>query len=341
MIKPNFHYEWYLKDGYPQSLDNSVQKNDYKVFGTFINGGGSTMGYKLAGFNHLGGVEIDTKTAQCYKTNHNPRFLYVEDIRKFNEHEDLPNELYDLDILDGSPPCTTFSITGLGIKSLGVKKTFREGSAEQTLDDLVFQYAKTINKLKPKVFLFENVAGILHKTNKPYLHLFLKELADYNSQVFLLNGANMRLPQSRERCFIVGYSKRYALPKINLDFQSEIIPFRDISDNTDTQTNLTPLNIHYWENAKQGKPCGKFNAIKKLVMDRPSFTICSSNTAYHFHPLYKRKMNKMEMLLASSFPLDYEFSGHKYSFYCGMCVPPLMIANIALQIKLQWLDKIK
>lgn len=207
MIKPNFHYKWYLKDGYPQSLDDSVQKNNYNVFGTFINAGGSTMGYKLAGFNHLGGVEIDTKTAQCYKINHNPKYLYIEDIRKFNEREDLPNELYDVDILDGSPPCTTFSINGLGVQSLGVKKTFNEGHVEQTLDDLVLHYANTINKLKPKVFLFENVSGILNKINAAYLHLFLKELSNYNSQIFLLNSANMGLPQSRERCFIIGYNK--------------------------------------------------------------------------------------------------------------------------------------
>ena len=73
MIKPLFNYEWYLKNGYPQSLDNSVTPCDYKVFGTFINGGGSTMGYKLAGFKHLGGVEIDEKTARCYKLNHSPK----------------------------------------------------------------------------------------------------------------------------------------------------------------------------------------------------------------------------------------------------------------------------
>lgn len=338
MIMPNFPYKWYLKDGYPQSLDNSVVKNNYNVFGTFINGGGSTMGYKLAGFNHLGGVEIDAATAECYKLNHNPKYLYIEDIRKFNKREDLPNELYNLDILDGSPPCSTFSSAGLRIKSLGIKKVFKEGKVEQTLDDLVFEYANTINKLRPKIFLLENVSGILHKTNNAYIHIFLKELANYNYQVFLLNSSTMRLPQSRERCFIVGYNKKYNLPKINLDFQSEIIPFKDISDNTDTKTNLTPFMQKEWDNIKQGGCYRKFKTVKKSNMNRPVFTI---TTRSQLHPLYKRELNKVETLLASSFPLDYKFSGHKYSFYCAMCVPPLVIANISLQIKLQWLDKIK
>lgn len=70
------------------------------------------MGYKLAGFQHLGGVEIDPKMAKIYQANHKPEYFYLEDIRDFNKRNDLPEELYNLDILDGSPPCSTFSMSG-------------------------------------------------------------------------------------------------------------------------------------------------------------------------------------------------------------------------------------
>ena len=70
------------------------------------------MGYKLAGFHHLGGVEIDPKMAKIYQTNHHSKYFYLEDIRDFNLRTDIPEELYDLDILDGSPPCSTFSMAG-------------------------------------------------------------------------------------------------------------------------------------------------------------------------------------------------------------------------------------
>lgn len=70
------------------------------------------MGYQLAGFRHLGGVEIDSKMASVYQKNHTPKYFYNEDIRDFNLRNDLPDELYDLDILDGSPPCSTFSMAG-------------------------------------------------------------------------------------------------------------------------------------------------------------------------------------------------------------------------------------
>ncbi len=150
------------------------KKGDYpkpdklSVFGTFVCGGGSTMGYKLAGFNHLGGVEIDRKMADLYQQNHQPKYLYIEDIREFNKRNDLPEELYNLDILDGSPPCTTFSMAGKREANWGKNKLFKEGQAKQVLDELVYVYCDTINKLKPKVAILENVPGIVAGKAKKY-----------------------------------------------------------------------------------------------------------------------------------------------------------------------------
>jgi DNA (cytosine-5)-methyltransferase 1 len=116
-----FPYKWYLKDGYPSK---GITKNNLNVFGTFICGGGSTMGYKLAGYNHLGGVEIDKEVAKVYKLNHDPKYLFNEDIREFNKRQDLPKELYSLDLLDGSPPCSTFSMAGSREKAWGKSNIF-------------------------------------------------------------------------------------------------------------------------------------------------------------------------------------------------------------------------
>lgn len=152
-----FPYEWRLSDGYPAK---GIKHHGKKVFGTFICGGGSTMGYKLAGFDHLGGVELDPKVAAIYKANHHPQYLYVEDIRDFNKRKDLPAELYQLDLLDGSPPCSTFSTAGSREKAWGKEKHFAEGQKLQRLDDLVFVYCDTIAKLKPKVCLIGKCFGI-------------------------------------------------------------------------------------------------------------------------------------------------------------------------------------
>ncbi len=97
-----YPYKWTLKDAV-------FTKDKGTVFSCFACGGGSTMGYKLAGFNVVGCNEIDPKMMDAYIANHNPKHPYLEPIQTFKLRDDLPEELYNLDILDGSPPCSNFS----------------------------------------------------------------------------------------------------------------------------------------------------------------------------------------------------------------------------------------
>ena len=123
----------------------SVPKNGLKVFSTFSCGGGSTMGYKLAGYEVIGNVEIDRDMNKIYTLNHHPRFTYCMDIREFTATDNalLPEELFSLDILDGSPPCSVFSAAGEREKGWGKEKVFREGQKKQRLDDLFFAFIFT------------------------------------------------------------------------------------------------------------------------------------------------------------------------------------------------------
>lgn len=105
-------YIWKLSD------ISRVNKNGLKVFSCFSCGGGSTMGYKLAGFEVLGNNEIDEKINAMYVKNHHPKYNFNCDIRKL-VNMDLPDELYDLDVLDGSPPCSFFFSCRKKRKSLG------------------------------------------------------------------------------------------------------------------------------------------------------------------------------------------------------------------------------
>lgn len=335
-MKHLFNYKWYLKDGYPAP---NIQKNNYNVFGTFVCGGGSTMGYKLAGFNHLGGVEIDPKIANVYKLNHNPLFFYNEDIREFNKRNDLPKELYNLDVLDGSPPCSTFSMAGSREKAWGKEKQFREGQAKQTLDDLVFVYCDTILKLKPKVFLLENVKGLIQGNAKLYVKQIVSKLSsDYNVQIFLLNAASMGVPQKRERVFIIGHKKKFDLPKLKLEFNEESILSKEILDNNIKKSDITNLEIKYWNEAKQGESVGKFKTNKKYHLNKVAGTITSGP---RYHPTIPRQIQSKEYQLIGSYPLDYNFKTIQPQYLIGMSVPPVMTAQIANQIKIQWLDNIK
>ena len=70
------------------------------------------MGYKIAGYDVIGCNEIDPRMMKCYETNHHPQYSYLEDIRDLVKRNNLPEELYHLDILDGSPPCKDFEEAG-------------------------------------------------------------------------------------------------------------------------------------------------------------------------------------------------------------------------------------
>lgn len=337
-----FNYKWYLKGGYPET-------NGLNVFGTFVCGGGSTMGYKLAGFNHLGGVEIDKKVAETYKLNHNPKYLFVEDIREFNKRTDLPQELYQLDILDGSPPCSTFSMAGSREKAWGKSKQFREGQAMQTLDDLVFVYCDTIIKLQPKVFILENVKGIIQGNAKVYSKNIVEKMtkAGYTVQVFMLNAASMGVPQKRERVFFIGFKNELKFPKLKLAFNEKSIPFGEIKT-SENQYPLTETMKRYW--LKRIESDIDIATISGRIDNRPNLffnhkflkdnEVANTITGGDVCTLYSepRYRNDIEVKICGTYPIDYNFNGLKPKYLIGMSVPPVMIAQIATEIKKQWFD---
>lgn len=343
-----FPYEWNIADGYPAK---GIEKHGKKVFGTFICGGGSSMGYKLAGYNHLGGVEIDEKVAKIYKTNHHPQYMFNEDLRLFNDRTDLPDELYALDLLDGSPPCSTFSMAGSREGAWGKEKKFAEGQKEQTLDDLVFIYCGTILKLKPKSFLLENVKGLTAGNAKSYLKRIVTKLNEggYVCQVFVLNAATMGVPQKRERAFVIGHKQEYQLPSLRLKFNEKPIFFRAVLDRNDLTKNLTEREQMHFDN-RRPKDRTMSDTRKRIDGKNAGFTrswvhsnaVCPTliTTDMLLYD-YPRKMNEREIRLCSTFPQDYQVpSRERQLWLCGMSVPPVMTANISYEIYKQWLKNI-
>ena len=109
-----------------------------------------------------------------------------------------------------------------------------------------------------------------------------------------------------------------------------------------TLKEIYPCLNGYWHGVcktfnKEGEPVGKFKSVKKLADNKPAPTL---TTRLYYHSRIPRTLNQREYCLCGSYPLDYKFTGHSYNFYIAMSVPPIMIANIAYQIRLQWLDKL-
>jgi len=339
MNKHRFNYKWYLKDGYPQ-------KNGLKVFGTFICGGGSTMGYKLAGFEHLGGVEIDPQVADVYKTNHDPKYLFVEDIREFANRTEFPEDLYNLDILDGSPPCSSFSMAGNREKDWGKEKVFREGQAKQRLDDLFFDYIKLAKKLQPKVVIAENVKGMLQGNAKTYVKRVKDEFekAGYKVQLFLLNAASMGVPQKRERVFFICQRNDLNFPKLELKFNEDAIPFgkvRTEKGNTKALTERQIRTLSYLTTEKtleqiEIKHFGKGSGFTDNVVHDTDIAPTITSGGKQFRAIDKSWFSDYDFQVCGTYPLDYNFKKIEPKYLIGMSVPPVMTAQIATEIYNQW-----
>ena len=336
-----FNWKWNLKDLKP--ADKNV-----KVFSTFSCGGGSTMGYKLAGFEVLGNVEIDSKINSMYVKNFSPKYNFNMDLRKFNQLEDIPAELFQLDILDGSPPCTTFSTAGLREKTWGKKKKFREGQTEQVLDDLFFTFLETAEKLQPKIIIAENVVGLIKDDAKGYVNLILKKFYSlgYEVQVFKLNAAFMNVPQARERIFFIANNQHYK--KLNLNFDYPLITFgevktahgKPIDENSLTAKRLKkmlPTDQDIGDiTARIEKKRNNFNT-KLIYDDRVAPTLCANSRYIRVYD--KRGATAEDFINVSTFPQDYDFCGNSVIYVTSMCAPPNMMANLATEIYRQWLRK--
>jgi DNA (cytosine-5)-methyltransferase 1 len=346
-------YNWTLKDA-------DFTKNKGKVFSCFSCGGGSTMGYKLAGFDVIGCNEIDSKMMAAYKANHSPKYSYLEPIQDFKNRKDLPDELYNLDILDGSPPCSSFSMAGRREKDWGKNKKFREGQAEQVLDTLFFDFIDLAKELQPKVVVAENVKGMLMGKAKEYVKQIYKDFdaAGYYCQHFLLNAADMGVPQRRERVFFICIRKNIAeqflvqkdmftiAPNIELEFNEKHILFGDIFDGNGRD--LSPNMQLLWKERLDGdtKMSDAHQRMKNkstyfnqnyLYKNKTSSTITSHETCQVLFDLPKYT-SKDEVCKISSYPLDYDFLGMKPHYLVGMSVPPLMMAKVSEQIYKQWLQ---
>lgn len=340
----NNPHAWYLKDL------KFLPQNGLKVMTTFSCGGGSSMGYKLAGCDVIAANDIDPEMAYHYKLNLKPKYYFLCPVKDLIK-KPLPNELYHLDILDGSPPCSNFSVSGNREKDWGKKKHFREGQAVQVLDDLFFDYLDLVEKLKPKVAIAENVKGLILGNAKGYCKLIIDRFRaiGYSPQLFLVNAADCGVPQRRERVFFIALRNDIHKPKLTLAPKHRWVTAgeatSDIKDYTDHP--LQPQKMKYWTQWLNGENLATlfsrigmkptcFNSIK-VDPSKPSCVLPG-------HPdqiiswRSPRYLNYLEWKRLGSFPDDYQAKTDRIGKYMvGMSVPPRMMEKVAQTVINQWL----
>ena len=346
----NNPHAWHLSDLH------SVPSNGIKVMSTFACGGGSSMGYKRAGCEIVAANDIDPEMAWHYQRNLSPRHYFLCPISDMIT-KDLPDELFDLDILDGSPPCSTFSMAGSREKAWGKDKHFREGQAKQVLSDLFFDYLDLVERLKPRVAIAENVKGMILGNAKGYTKMVMQRFRDigYRPQLFLVNAADCGVPQRRERVFFCAIRNDIDAPPLQLAPKHRWVSAgeacADLQALTDAERkdcNATESAKKYWHKTPPGSSFAKVATAEKgkashfnwmrISRDKPSPTLPAEHAkTYHWSEC--RPMTYREWKRLGSFPDDYQAKTDKIGKYMiGMSVPPKMTEQIARAVIDQWLQ---
>lgn len=182
--------------------------NGFNGVSTFSGCGGSSLGYRMGGFKMLWASEFVPAAQETYRANAAPyAVLDTRDIREVKGQDILDATglgVGEIDLFDGSPPCASFSTAGKREAGWGQVKKYSD--TKQRTDDLFYEFARLIEETQPRVFVAENVAGLVRGTAKGYFKLILARLKEcgYRVQARVLDASWLGVPQARQRLIFIG-----------------------------------------------------------------------------------------------------------------------------------------
>jgi len=333
--------------------------NGYKVASTFSGCGGSCLGYRMAGYRVVYANEFIEEAQRTYKANHPNSFLDTRDIRKVRPDDVMEMagvERGELDLLDGSPPCSAFSTAGKREAGWGKVKSYSDKA--QRVDDLFFEYVRLIDGIRPKVFVAENVSGLVKGTAKGYFKRILAALKEpgYRVSCRVLDAQWLGVPQMRQRTIFVGVREDLNLEPVH----PAPLPYRyTVGDAVeglpavgDAKWLKPKTDTHrYWLATKPGaglsdacmKLTGKnsFLTHVKQSPHRQANTI-TQGTQQLYHWAEPRTLTLQELRRIGGFPDDFDLTGDFTQRWerIGRAVPPLMMSRIAGTIATEILDRL-
>lgn len=181
--------------------------NGYTMVSTFSGAGGSCLGFEMAGFKVAWANEFVEAARETYIMNHPGVIVDGRDIREVTAADILTAtglKQGELDVLEGSPPCASFSTAGSREKGWGKVKSYSD--TVQRADDLFYEYARLVGELQPKVFVAENVSGLVKGKAIGYFKWIMQELRSkgYRVEAKLLDASWLGVPQARQRLIFIG-----------------------------------------------------------------------------------------------------------------------------------------
>ena len=189
-------------------VKNQSAKNKFSVISCFAGGGGSSTGYRLAGGNVLLINEFVEEAIQTYTNNFPDTPVLIDDIRKYSAKDFLDKAgivMGELDILDGSPPCSAFSVAGKREKGWGKEKSYSDNKTQVAIEDLFYEFIRIAEGVQPRVIIAENVKGITFGEARKKLNAFCNafENIGYDVTYKVMNSADFGVPQARERTIFI------------------------------------------------------------------------------------------------------------------------------------------
>jgi len=354
-----------------QDVYDGEAQNKFNVISTFAGGGGSSTGYRLAGGKILCINEFVKEARNTYHENYPNTPILPDDIKELHlngEHEllDAANiEAGEVDILDGSPPCSAFSMAGSVVQggghSIGFGKTkkYSDGKQVENIEDLFFEFIRVAKDINPKVIVAENVSGLLMGEAKNYYYRITAEFTNigYDVSSMLLDSSHYGVPQTRKRVIFIAVRKdvtdAIGLTSLNIagifpEKSSETVTsgnaFSDLVYDEEEIKMLTesftkgshfvtaskmPLDPKKVLTGCDYHPKGHHFNMKRISRFKPAPTITASGGCIHWSEM--RKLALCETRRLTSLPEDFKLTGkwEQKSERMGRMVPPLMMKAIA------------
>ena len=352
-----------------QDVYDAEKQNKFNVISTFAGGGGSSTGYRLAGGKILCINEFVQEARNTYTENYPSTPILPNDIKELTGQELLDAghvKVGEVDILDGSPPCSALSMAGSVVqggghsKGFGKTKNYSDGKKVENIEDLFFEYLRVAEEIKPKVIIGENVAGLLAGEAKLKLNEIVNtfEKIGYDVSYKILDASHFGVPQSRRRVIFIAV-REDVTEAIGLKFMNigSIFP----TENKDVvkpgeaikDLELDPEEVKWctdtWLNSAHYKdtaslmpddpdkvlggndfhPKGWHFNVKKMSRHHPAPTITTNADVCHF--IAKRRLTISEIKRIMSLPDDFIVTGSMSQKIerCGRMVPSLMMKAIA------------
>ena len=199
-----------------QDVYDAASQKKFNVISTFAGGGGSSTGYRLAGGDILAINEFVEEARNTYRDNYPTTPIVPDDIKELSGQDflDLTGlKKGELDILDGSPPCSAFSVAGKLSHSSegkhsdgwGQTKTYSDGMVVENIEDLFFEFLRVANDIQPKVIIAENVKGLTIGEAKEYYNRILNEFENIGYEVVseVMDARYYGVSQTRTRVIFI------------------------------------------------------------------------------------------------------------------------------------------